>query len=258
MRRLLILSLVLLLVILPILAQDEPEFGGTEGMKEEVRGGIIHTILDMFGGFTQFKIEGAQGSQGLFSSEFLAAFFIVYFLIGAASGFQVTEGPAKFVGGGLPKILFSLFFTLILWNTLGGFRYERFLVLMIPPMLVYYILTSVLTNFALLTGSVVKLVAIGAATITFLFYSPQVVEYLDGRYSYGVIDTLAFGGTAFFLVYIFGLFLTKFTNQVVSPLKDDSVAQSRGLRRKLNQLPEEERNKIIETLDVINMMKGGG
>ncbi len=252
MRRILSASLLLFLLILPVFAQEDlTQLGGSEAMKEEVRTDIIGMLTSLFGPWTTFKIEGAKGPVGLFSAEFLAAFFIVYFLIGSASSFQLTQGPAQFVGGGLPKILIALIFTLMMWNTFGGMRYERFLILMVPPMLVYYILSNVLTNFALISGRLAQLIAIAAAAIAFLFYSPQFIEYIEGRFRYGVLDNLALSGGVFFAVYIFGFFLTKLTNEVVGPLRTNEAATRRSLQHQIDQLPPDEKKRVSETMGIL-------
>jgi hypothetical protein len=261
MRRLIVASFILLLVILPVLAQEEidiTEMGGSEAMAEEVRGGVIKMFTDMFGLFTGSKMEGVVGPYGLFSAEFLAAFFIIYFLVGSATGFQISQGPAQFVGTGLPKILVTLIFTFMVWNTFGGMRYELFLILLIPPMMVYYILTSVLTNFALIRGRIVQVIAVSAATITFFFYSPQLINYIEGRFVYGVLDGLALSAPIFFVVYMFGFFLTKFTNEVISPINNQQAATNRSIRQQIKQLPEKQKRNVTEILNLLNAMKGVG
>jgi hypothetical protein len=256
--------LILSLLILPVVAQSDEDLttlGGDEAMRNETRNDVIGMLTRMFGPFTTFKIEGAQGIWGLFSPEFLAAFFIMYFLLGEAAAFQIQGmAPAKMVGGGLPKIVVTLFLTYLVWNALGGMRFERLLILMVPPMLVYYILIGILKNFALLSSGVAQLISLSSAIIAFLFYSPQFVSYLDGRFQYGILDSLALSGGVFFAVYMFGFFLTKFTNEVISPLnaRGRAAETQRMLQQQIDELPASERSRVAGTLNIVKQLSGGG
>lgn len=262
MRGPLVFFLILCLVLMPGVSQlddVETRLGGDEVMRNETRADVIGMLTDMFGPFTTFKIEGAQGMWGLFSPEFLAAFFIVYFLLGEAAAFQIQGvAPAKMVGGGLPKIVTTLFLTYLLWNGLGGMRFERLLILMVPPMLVYYILSGILKSFAMMTTGVAQLIALTSAIITFLFYSPQFIDYMDGRFQYGVLDSLALGGGAFFAVYLFGFLMSKFTNEVITPLNSHAMSTQRSLEHQISQLSPAEQARVRATLGIVREMQGGG
>lgn len=213
--------------------------------KVELKDTIQGYVRQFFGFWEFFKIKGAQDvTSGFFNAEFLAAFFMVYFLVGSASGFGG-------LGGGIPKFMIVLVLTAALWNVLGGFRWERFVIFLIPPVLVYYIINDSLNKFAMVRKGTVKLIALTAAAISFFFISPQFITFVNGQFSFGLLDNLQLVSTIFFIIVIAGFIFTKLSMTVMLPLEQPEAIKTReAFDKEVQNLPPDKRKKVLEYLAI--------
>lgn len=251
-RQFLLYSVIVAFLLLSVLAQSGEATGLTPEASQQLseqtnatKKTIQGYINQFFGFFTFLRIEGAKGPS-FFSAEFLAAFFLVYFLMGQIPAME-----------GIPKILFCLFLTAFAWNIMGGMRWERFIILLIPPTLVYYILYESISNFTLVQWQTAQLIAVAAAAIAFLFYSPQLVSYLDGRVSYGLIDTLAGSSWFLFIVVIFGFIVSKFSITVLAPLqKPDAMKVRQNFEAEIQRMEQDPDPKVREKAKRVRSLMG--